>query len=72
MDMRIKEIIHSYTVEGAFTTWDVTSDVLNTFGIGYNDALTTYHKIMHTDPDMKNLRTSGLDPYVQRLSIDYP
>ena len=68
---RVKEVIHTFA-DRATTTWDVTSDVLNTFVPGLNNALSTYHKIIHTDPDMKNLRTTGLDPYVSRLSIDYP
>lgn len=72
-DFRVKEAIHSFIPnKPATTTWDVTSDVLNTFVPGYNDALSTYHKIMHTDPDLKNMKTTGLDPYVTRLSLDYP
>jgi hypothetical protein len=70
-DFRVKEVVHTFDTQ-ATTTWDVTSDVLNTFVPGLNNALSTYHKIIHTDPDMKNLRTTGLDPYVSRLSIDYP
>jgi hypothetical protein len=70
-DFRIKEVVHTVTRSGAFTTWDVTSDVLNTFVPGFNDALTIYHHAMHTDPEMMNLRTTGLDPYIDRLSVDY-
>jgi hypothetical protein len=71
-DFRIKEVVHTVTRSGAFTTWDVTSDVLNTFVPGFNDALTMYYKAVHTDPEMKNLFSTGLDPYVNRLSVDYP
>lgn len=69
---RIKELIHIFSAEGATTTWDVTSDIINTFGAGFNDALSTYYKLIHTDPDMKNMKTAGLDPYVPRLTINYP
>jgi hypothetical protein len=69
---RIKELIHIFSIEGATTTWDVTSDILHTFGAGFNDALSTYYKLIHTDPDMKNMKTAGLDPYVPRLTINYP
>ena len=69
---RVKEVVHTFAVEGAVTTWDLTSDVLNTFVTGFNDSLTQLHKVMQTDPEMKNLKSTGLDPYVTRLSIDYP
>ena len=71
-DFRVKEIIHTFNSLGAITKWDVTSDVLNTFGLGFNEALTAYYSAIHTDPDMKNLKTTGLDPYIARYSKDYP
>jgi hypothetical protein len=70
-DFRAKEIVHTVWKGGGSTAWDVTSDVLNTFVPGYNDALSRFHRSMHTDPEMMNLRTTGLDPYITRLSKDY-
>jgi hypothetical protein len=70
-DFRIKEVVHTITKAGGFTTWDITSDVLNTFVPGFNDAMAMYHRAVHTDPEMKNLLSTGLDPYVSRLSKDY-
>jgi hypothetical protein len=70
--MRVKEVIHTMTEQGAKTTWDVTSDVLNTFGVGFNEALTAFYTVIHSDPEYKNLKTTELDPFVERLTIDYP
>jgi hypothetical protein len=72
-DMRIKEVLH--TVGGgqpAYTTLDVTDDVLNTHAYGFSDLVQTWQKAFYLDPEARNLRGGGVDTLITRLSKDYP
>jgi hypothetical protein len=69
---RIKEIVHSFTQTGFTTTLDVTDDLTNTFAFGYMNMVRTLAKAFYIDPEAQNLKASGVDTLVSRLSKDYP
>lgn len=70
-DFRVKEIVHNFTVGGAFTTLDVTDDVTNTFALGYTNMLEILAKVQKVDPEAQNLKASGIDVKIARLNKDY-
>jgi len=70
-NFRVKEIVHLFTRDGALTTLDLTDDVTNTFAVGYLNMLAMLAKVQHVDPEAQNLKASGVDVKISRLSKDY-
>lgn len=74
-DFRIKEVTHRFTADAALTVLDVTDDVKNTFALGSDYSvsrnLSALYRVLHVDPEAKNLKASGLDPLIQRLTVIY-
>ena len=69
---RAKEVLHTWGDRKFLTTLDLTDDLKNTHALGFADHVETLYKLMGTDPDAKNLRSSGVDVLIPRLSLDYP
>ncbi len=71
MDMRAKQVTHNFNANGFTTTWDLTSDVTNSFAVGYSNVLATLANVIYVDPQAKNLKATGLDTLIQHLAVDY-
>jgi hypothetical protein len=69
---RVKEAISSSNERSYFTTLQLTND-LDTFRAkGPATQFSDLAKAVFTDPEAKNLKASGIDLLIPRLSKDYP
>jgi hypothetical protein len=71
-NFRAKEIIHVASKSETLTSWDVTDDVTNTHAVGFLNPVRILANLYRIDPEAQNLKSSGIDVLVERLSKDYP
>lgn len=69
---RATQIIHNFTPQGYTTKLDLSNDLVNSFGSGPSEQLSAVAKLFFVDPEAKSLKFSGIDEFVDRLSVDYP
>jgi len=70
-DFRIKEVIHQFNKAGFSTALDLTDDLTNTYALGYANMFEIWSKAYRIDPEAQNLKASGVDVKIPRLSKDY-
>lgn len=71
-DFRVVLITHTFDRRGFRTQLDVTDDVTNSYTYGPHQKLREMARVLYTDPEAKNVKGSGVDLLVSRLSVDYP
>lgn len=72
-DFRVKQVQQQFLgFHEFYTTLSLTDDLLNTFAKGPAELVSGYYKTVFTDPEAQSLKTTGVDPLVPRLTIDYP
>jgi len=71
-DFRTKEIQHAFTNQGFVTTLFLTDDVVRSFAKGSpSEMASVLAQVLYTDPEAHNLKSTGTDRLVPRLSQDY-
>lgn len=72
-DFRVKEVQHEFSgLHEFYTSLMLTDDMNNSFAKGPSEMMSIYRNVVFIDPEAQSLKTTGIDPLVPRLSVDYP
>lgn len=70
-DFRAKRITHNLNEAGFTTTLELTDDVVNTFTKSPSEVASVLLQAIYADPEAQSLKSSGIDLFAARLSVDY-